>query len=275
MKKAIFYTLMLGLAAGCSREPETTGAQTRQDSQRPLPISAMPKIEADQILAHIKTISADEYEGRAPGGKGEELTVQYLEAEFKKIGLKPGNPDGTYIQKVPLVGITGAETQPFTVTGPKAAKRTFKYRDEVVAFTQRVTDTVSINNSELVFAGYGVTAPEYNWDDFKDVDVKGKTIIVLVNDPQVPDAADAAKLDDKLFNGKAMTYYGVGPTSTRKRRGAVLPASSSSTRPLLPAIPSPSSRASSASGSTLSPTTRTWDARRSRGGSRSTPPRRS
>ena len=107
--------------------------------------------------------------------------MQYLEAEFKKLGLKPGNTDGTYIQKVPLVGITGTEAKPLTVTGK--ARGTFKWRDDVVAWTKHVADGASIENSELVFAGYGVTAPEYNWDDFKGVDVKGKTIVVLVNDP--------------------------------------------------------------------------------------------
>src|SRR5690606_8293870 len=87
-------------------------------------------------------------------------------------------------------------------------KRTFEWSDEVVAWTKRVTDTAAIDNSEMLFVGYGVTAPEYDWDDFKGVDVKGKTLVVLVNDPQVPDASDPSKLDPNLFNGQAMTYYG-------------------------------------------------------------------
>jgi Zn-dependent M28 family amino/carboxypeptidase len=167
----------------------------------------MPRIEAQAILDRTKVISADEYEGRGPGTRGEELTVDYLEEEFRKLGLQPGNPDGTYVQNVPLVGITATNTQPLTVTKPAHAQ-SFKWAEDVVAWTKRVTDSAAIRNSDLVFVGYGVTAPEYNWDDFKNVDVKGKTIVVLVNDPQIPDAADPSKLDPKLFNGNAMTYYG-------------------------------------------------------------------
>ena len=167
----------------------------------------MPKFDSAPILERIKAMSADEFEGRAPGTKGEELTVKYLEEEFKKLGLQPGNTDGTFVQKVPLVGITGTNTRPLTIAGAGTTK-TFKWKDEVVAWTKHVADGAAISDSEMIFAGYGVTAPEFNWDDFKDVDVKGKTIVVLVNDPQVPDAADPAKLDDKVFNGKAMTYYG-------------------------------------------------------------------
>jgi Zn-dependent M28 family amino/carboxypeptidase len=165
------------------------------------------RIEPAAILERTKVLSADEYEGRAPGTKGEDLTVRYLEEEFKKLGLKPGNSDGTYIQKVPLVGITGTNSVPLTVT-KGTSKETFKWADEVVAWTKHVADGAAIKDSDLIFAGYGVEAPEFNWNDFKDVDVRGKTIIVLVNDPQVPDPADPAKLDPKTFNGNAMTYYG-------------------------------------------------------------------
>jgi Zn-dependent M28 family amino/carboxypeptidase len=159
------------------------------------------------MLERIKVLSSDEYEGRAPGTKGEELTVNYLEDEFKKLGLKPGNTDGSYIQKVPLVGITGTPAQTLTIT-KGTTKQTYKWRDEVVAWTKHVADSAAIDGSEIVFAGYGVEAPEYNWDDFKSVDVKGKTVMVLVNDPAVPDPADPSKLDPKMFNGNAMTYYG-------------------------------------------------------------------
>jgi Zn-dependent M28 family amino/carboxypeptidase len=203
MQKLILVAVLAAVTAACGGSDDAAG---RADGQQ-LAVADMPQIDHDAILERIKILSSDEFEGRAPGSRGEELTVQYLEDEFKKLGLKPGNPDGTFIQQVPLVGITGAEAQPFTVSGG-GQKRTFTYRDQVVAFSQRVTDRVEIQSSDLVFAGYGVTAPEYNWDDFKDVDVKGKTIVVLVNDPQVPDANDPSRLDDSLFNGRAMTYYG-------------------------------------------------------------------
>ena len=192
------------LLGGCTQTTPPPPAASSAAAK--IPLSAMPKIESAAVMNHIKTLASDEFEGRAPGTPGEEKTVQYLEAEFKKLGLKPGNTDGTYIQKVPLVGIIGTEAKPLTVTGK--ARGTFKWRDDVVAWTKHVADGASIENSDLVFAGYGVTAPEYDWDDFKGVDLKGKTIVVLVNDPQIPDPSDAAKLDPRTFNGPAMTYYG-------------------------------------------------------------------
>jgi Zn-dependent M28 family amino/carboxypeptidase len=204
-RRKIFPFALCVLAAACSGTDDSKPASSAKTAAA----KAQPNVTIDQnaILDRIKVLGSDEYEGRLPGTKGEQLTVRYLEDESKKLGLQPGNPDGTYVQKVPLVGITGAQAQPFTVT-KGGQKRMFKWSDDVVAFTKRVADTSSIANSDMIFVGYGVTAPEYNWDDFKGVDVKGKTIVVLVNDPQVPDAADAAKLDPKVFNGQAMTYYG-------------------------------------------------------------------
>jgi Zn-dependent M28 family amino/carboxypeptidase len=146
-------------------------------------------------------------QGRSPGTEGETRTVAYLEDQFKQIGLQPGNPDGTYVQKVPLVGITGANTKPLTFT--KDGKRVaLKWKDDVVAWSLHMAPTAAVQDSDVLFAGYGVEAPEYNWDDFKDVDVTGKTIVVLVNDPQIADPSNPGALDPKMFNGKAMTYYG-------------------------------------------------------------------
>jgi Zn-dependent M28 family amino/carboxypeptidase len=205
MRRTIFSIAVCALAAACGGADDAKQAGSPQNAAAKSP----PNVSIDQnaIVERIKVLSSDEFEGRLPGTKGEELTVNYLVDESKKLGLQPGNPDGTYVQKVPLVGITGAEAKPFTVA-KAGQKKTFKWSEEVVAFTKRVTDNVSIDNSDMIFVGYGVTAPEYNWDDFKGVDVKGKTIVVLVNDPQVPDASDPSKLDPKVFNGQAMTYYG-------------------------------------------------------------------
>src|SRR5262245_31881147 len=215
MKRSLFVSALLVFAVACSKSEPPAPAATTPASNPPgaAPASAtskepaittMPKFEAAPVLDRIKAMSADQFEGRAPGTKGEELTVKYLEDEFKKLGLKPGNTDGTFVQKVPLVGITGANRKPRTSPGADG-KKTFRWKDDVVAWTKHVADGAEIKDSEMIFAGYGVTAPEFNWDDFKGVDVKGKTIVVLVNDPQVPDAADPSKLDDKVFNGKAMT----------------------------------------------------------------------
>jgi Zn-dependent M28 family amino/carboxypeptidase len=204
----LILPMLAAVAAGCSSEPTTSApAQLAPSTSQHIAIGQLPTVDIDAVLRHTKALSADQFEGRAPGSKGEELTVNYLVDAFKKAGLKPGNSDGTYTQKVPLVGITGAEARPLTVA-KDGKTETLKWKDEVVAWTRRVAPSASLDDSELVFAGYGVNAPEYNWNDFKDVDVKGKTIVVFVNDPQVPDASDPSKLDPKTFNGEAMTYYG-------------------------------------------------------------------
>jgi Zn-dependent M28 family amino/carboxypeptidase len=201
------------LVTACSSESKPQPAATAPPQQ--VPLGQLPSIDVDGLLQHTKVLSSDEYEGRAPGSKGEELSVSYLENQFKKAGLKPGNTDGTYIQKVPLVGITPAPATltftkgaPSQATAGRAPDLVLKWKDDVVAWTKHVADTASIANSELVFVGYGVVAPEYNWDDYKGLDVKGKTLVMLVNDPPVPDPANAAELDPKTFGGKAMTYYG-------------------------------------------------------------------
>jgi hypothetical protein len=172
-----------------------------------VPLASMPRIEPQAMLDHIRVLGSDTFQGRKPGTPGEDLTVEYLQAQFKAMGLEPGNPDGTYIQRVPLVGITGSQAQPLTFR--KGAKSlALAWRDDVVAWTKHVADTASIANSDVVFCGYGVEAPEFQWDDFKGVDVAGKTIVVLVNDPPVPDPSNPSRLDPHVFGGNAMTYYG-------------------------------------------------------------------
>jgi Zn-dependent M28 family amino/carboxypeptidase len=169
------------------------------------PKEAISAIDADGLLEHIKILSSDKFEGRAPGSKGEEESVKYISAQFRQLGLKPGNPNGTYTQEVPLAGLLGTPSAAFTV-GDKRME--LHSPNDFVAFTQRVIPEIEVKNSDIVFVGYGVVAPEYGWDDFKGVDVKGKTIVFLINDPPLPDPNDPSKLDDKMFKGKAMTYYG-------------------------------------------------------------------
>src|SRR5262245_16975014 len=195
MNRSLIVSALLVFAAACSKsEAPASPAATPAPAAAPVAITRMPKFDAAPMLERIKVLSSDEFEGRKPGTKGEDLTVKYLEDAFKELGLKPGNVDGSYIQKVPMVGITATNTAPLTIS-KGATKRTFRWKDDVVAWTKHVADGASIADSDIIFAGYGVTAPEFNWDDFKDVDVKGKTIMVLVNDPQVPDPADPSKLD--------------------------------------------------------------------------------
>jgi Zn-dependent M28 family amino/carboxypeptidase len=201
--RALSLAALIAVAA-CSSSKTPDPADAAADQQ--IPIGQLPEIDADTLLAHTRTLSSDEYEGRGPGTKGEDLTVKYLVDQFTKIGLKPGNTDGTYIQKVPLVGIT-PDGAPL-VLRKGAQQQRLKLHDEVVAWTKHVAESASLDNSDLVFVGYGVVAPEYNWDDYKGMDVKGKTLVMLVNDPPVPDPANAGELDPKTFGGKAMTYYG-------------------------------------------------------------------
>jgi Zn-dependent M28 family amino/carboxypeptidase len=169
------------------------------------PKAASDSISAVDLLKHIKVLASDEFEGRAPGSKGEELTVKYISEQFKALGLKPGNPNGTYTQEVPLAGITSAPSLSFII-GDKT--NTLKFPDDYVASSARLQPEVKAENTEVVFVGYGIVAPEYGWDDYKGVDVRGKTILMLINDPQIPDPTDPAKLDPKMFKGRAMTYYG-------------------------------------------------------------------
>ncbi len=166
--------------------------------------TAAQVITADALLQHIKDLSADSMEGRAPGTPGEEKAIAYMQNQFKAIGLKPGNPDGTYLQNVDLIGYKAHPTASFSAAGKTIS---LKYPDDYIANSRHNRAETRIDNSDVVFVGYGVVAPEYGWDDYKGVDVKGKTILMLVNDPAVRVANDTA-LDTTMFKGRAMTYYG-------------------------------------------------------------------
>ncbi len=209
MKTAVplIVVIVCVVAVGCSdAKPQPVAEAPPAPVSQHVPIGQLPPIDMNAVLAHTKVLASDEFEGRAPGTPGEERSVAFLVDQFKKAGLKPGNTDGTYIQKVPLVGITPSPAPLVFKKG--TAKQTLKWKDDVVAWTKHVAPTASIDDSELVFVGYGVVAPEFNWDDYKGVDVKGKTLVMLVNDPPVPDPTNPSALDPKTFGGKAMTYYG-------------------------------------------------------------------
>jgi len=161
-------------------------------------------ISAARMLTRAKVLASDEFEGRAPGTPGEEKTVAYLAGEFKQMGLEPGNPDGTYFQNVPLVGITSKPSLTLDIGGKPLELTPI---NDYVAYTTRMVNHLEVKATDLVFVGYGVVAPEFGWDDFKDVDVRGKTVVMLVNDPPVVDPK-TGELDPKVFGGKAMLYYG-------------------------------------------------------------------
>ena len=194
------------LLAGCQGKSSSseTAATEKQPEAAPTDTASVATpadgITAALIGRHIKVLASDEYQGRRPFTAGEEKATNYLATEFKKLGLKPG-PDGSYFQAVPLVEITGKPDPTATVAG-NGKTITLKYRDDYMFLTEREQATVDIKNSPLVFAGYGVVAPEYKWDDYAGLDVKGKTVVVLINDP------GNAGNDTTMFKGKAMTYYG-------------------------------------------------------------------
>tara|TARA_R110002074_G_scaffold401581_1_gene600206 strand:- start:14474 stop:16090 length:1617 start_codon:yes stop_codon:yes gene_type:complete len=159
-------------------------------------------IEVDQttIGNHIERLASDEFLGRKPFTEGEVLTVNYLKDEFKKLGLMPGNGD-SYFQDVPMVEITGTPSEQMVISG-KNKKINLDYLKDFVATTNKAVTDVSLDNSELVFAGYGIVAPEYGWNDYEGIDWKGKTAVVLINDPGFKSG------DSTLFKGNEMTYYG-------------------------------------------------------------------
>ena len=167
--------------------------------------AALRQIDGASLLEQVTMLASDEFEGRAPGTHGETVTIEYLQQQFKKLGLAPGNPDGTYLQAVPLVGISSHPAVSYAKDGQVAP---LKFGDDYVAWTGRAEKQTEIAGSELVFVGYGVKAPEFHWDDYKGVDLKGKTLVMLINDPPVADPKRPKLLDPAVFGGNAMTYYG-------------------------------------------------------------------
>jgi Zn-dependent M28 family amino/carboxypeptidase len=164
-----------------------------------------PRIETARVRAHIEKLASDAFEGRSPGSRGEDLTIEYLTKELQALGLQPGGESGTFVQQVPLVGLRATPSCSIEI-GSKVTP--LAYPADCVLMTRKQVPDVSVQKSEMVFVGYGIVAPEYGWDDYKDVDVRGKTIVMLINDPPIPDAKDPSKLDESMFGGRAMTYYG-------------------------------------------------------------------
>lgn len=183
----------------CSTLLVCAGAQAQN------PDAALASIKADELLQHIKVLASDEFEGRAPGSQGETRTVDYLKQQFRQLGLRPGNPDGSWVQGVPMRGQQPVPQFSYTVHGRQVS---LKFPDDYVAHSTTPGDHAKIKGSDIVFVGYGVQAPEYGWDDYKGLNVKGKTLLMLINDPAIPDPNHPEQLDPAMFKGKAMTYYG-------------------------------------------------------------------
>jgi len=187
----------LCLLVGC--QPRAAGPSNSQVTQ------ARAAITANDVLASIKALADDSMLGRAPGGPAEPKVISYVTGEFKKMGLAPGNPDGSWTQPVDLLGFTATPAAEFDVRGRRIP---LAFHTDYVALSRHPQDSTNVVNSDIVFVGYGVVAPEYGWDDYKGVDVRGKTIVMLINDPPVRDPRDTTRLDSTMFRGSAMTYYG-------------------------------------------------------------------
>jgi Zn-dependent M28 family amino/carboxypeptidase len=172
-----------------------TGGSKSDDMAR-----ALASITEEGIQADVGVLASDEFQGRGPATPGEEKAVRYIEQRFKELGLKPGN-GGSWVQEIPLTQITSSPASDLAIEGADGTKR-YRYHDEFVASTRRMVERAGIDGSEMVFVGYGIVAPEWKWDDYKGVDVRGKTVVMLINDPGF------ATKDPKLFDGDAMTYYG-------------------------------------------------------------------
>ncbi|MCZ6671083.1 MAG: M28 family metallopeptidase, partial [Acidobacteria bacterium] len=159
---------------------------------------AAASIQGADLAEHVRNLSDDEMEGRGPGSHGEEMAIAYIADHFRKAGLLPAGDDGTFFQEVPLVGITASSNMTLTLRRGDASLP-LKYGEDFIAVTRRVERRVGAVG-DLLFVGYGTQAPEYNWNDYKGVDVQGMVLVMLVNDPPLE--------DETLFKGRAMTYYG-------------------------------------------------------------------
>ncbi|MCO4821461.1 MAG: M28 family peptidase [Flavobacteriaceae bacterium] len=186
MKNHFKLLIVLCLCLSCADEQKDT--------------SSRAKIDQTTIGLHIERLASDEFLGRKPFTEGEVKTVNYLKAEFEKLGLSPGN-GSSYVQDVPMIEITGTPTAHMVISGKNGSFDLDALKD-FVATTNKPITKVSLENSELVFAGYGIVAPEYEWNDYEGIDWKGKTAVVLINDPGFKSG------DSTLFKGNSMTYYG-------------------------------------------------------------------
>jgi Zn-dependent M28 family amino/carboxypeptidase len=161
--------------------------------------AAMQTINPEHIRWHVRYLSHDLLEGRGTGQRGGDIAAEYMATQFAEYGLKPAGDNGSYLQKVPLVGITTLPETQFSLVTKQGAATNLRPLDDYVAYDQTQQPQSDVD-AEIVYVGYGIEAPEYNWDDYKGVDVRGKVLLMLVNEPPSD--------DPKFFKGNALTYYG-------------------------------------------------------------------
>ena len=186
--------LLLSVALVAVSISSSLAATPASQTVQPSP-AARRAIDSASWLAHVTTLSSDQFEGRAPGSPGEKTTTDYLQQQFRQLGLAPGNPDGSYVQAVPLAAISSYPTLSYSIGGKSTQ---LKFGDDYVAWSARPQKEIDLHGSELVFVGYGIQAPALRWDDYKGIDLKGKTLVMLAGDP--PGA--------KEFGTGAGSYYG-------------------------------------------------------------------
>ena len=186
VSRLLVVLAVAGLLPGCSIHPKEPPPST--------------DIDDTAYGDHVRVLASDDFQGRKPGTPGEDKTVGYLIENFRKLGLKPGN-GASFVQQVPLVQITPSADATLTVTGA-GGSRNLVFGKDMVIWTKRAVPEISVAHSEMVFVGYGIVAPEYSWNDYANLDVHGKTVVVLANDPGY------ASKDPTVFKGNAMTEYG-------------------------------------------------------------------
>ncbi len=199
---AIAALSLIALAEGGAGPVPTPAVPTRDGVSVRLPsaaFAAMETIDPEHIRWHVRFLSHDLLEGRGTGQRGGDIAAEYMATQFAEYGLKPAGDNGSYLQKVPLVGITTLPQTQFVLLPKQGPSLDLKPLDEYVAYDQTQQPQSNVD-ADIVYVGYGIEAPEYNWDDYKGVDVHGKVLLMLVNEPPSDDA--------RFFKGKALTYYG-------------------------------------------------------------------
>ena len=196
MRKTL--TVILSILVSVTAFSQKKQAEPGAMRMPPAAFAAMQSINPERMRAHTRFLSHDLLEGRGTGQRGGDIAAEYIATQFATYGLKPAGDNGSYMQRVPMVGITPMPETKFALVGP-GDSRDLKVLDDYVAYDQTQKPQSDVN-ADIVFVGYGIEAPEYNWDDYKGVDVKGKVLLMLVNEP--------GNDDPKFFKGRALTYYG-------------------------------------------------------------------
>src|SRR6516162_2423687 len=214
MRKSPFLSLFVVALLATAQTPSPSRIAAAGPRLSSAAFAAMETIDPERIRAHVRFLSHDLLEGRGTGQRGGDIAAEYMATQFALYGLKPAGDSGTFMQKVPLVGVTTLPETTYSVVPQHGDAMNLKQLDDWVGFDE-TQQTSSDIDADIVFVGYGIEAPEYKWDDYKGTDVKGKVLLMLVNEPPSD--------DPNFFKGKALTFYGrwVYKYLEAARKGAV------------------------------------------------------